>query len=52
MDALHPIIVAEAREFGKPQNREFAKNACNLLDAGHELENLNAGLRRLGMSNT
>jgi hypothetical protein len=32
MDATHPIIVAEAAEFGKPQNREFSKNACNLLD--------------------
>jgi hypothetical protein len=32
MDATHAIIVAEAAEFGKPQKREFAKNACNLLD--------------------
>jgi hypothetical protein len=32
MDATHPIIVAEAAEFGKPQNREFVTNACNLLD--------------------
>jgi len=32
MDATHPIIVAEAAEFGKPQKREFGKNARNLLD--------------------
>jgi hypothetical protein len=32
MDATHPIIVAEAAEFGKPQKQEFSKNACNLLD--------------------
>jgi len=46
MDATHPIIVAEAAQFGKPQNREFGKNACNLLDAGWELASLKAGLKR------
>jgi hypothetical protein len=40
MDATHPIIVAEAAQIGKPQNREFGKNACNLLDAGCELASL------------
>src|SRR6476659_970206 len=47
MDATHPVIVAEAAEFGKPENREFRKNGCNLLDAECELGSLTRALTRV-----